>query len=71
MAQGNSYRKMVFMWSFDGGQAPPAIEVRRGLGAQNRPPKGCPLPLPMTVVFEYWHLGGELCLAPQDCRPIP
>ncbi|KAM9199436.1 dihydropyrimidinase [Mergus octosetaceus] len=27
MAQGNSYRKMVFMWSFDGGQAPPAIEA--------------------------------------------
>lgn len=50
MAQGSSYWKMIFTWSFDSGHAalavePPADRVRRGLGSLPKSPGGFPPPL--------------------------
>lgn len=49
MAQGSSYWKMIFTWSFDSGHAalavePPADRVRRGLGSLPKSPGGFPPP---------------------------
>lgn len=59
MAQGSSYWKMIFTWSFDSGHAalavePPADRVRRGLGSLPKSPGGFPPPSGRCIV----HWGG-------------